>query len=569
MSVEENPQFKDRKSVDSLILPDGSRSGESGITRRHMMARGAQGLALLGAGSLLAACGSSSSTGGAATGGSSTTGGGGKPVKGGALTVGMVTAGSAETLNPGAAGPWVDLLRIYQLYDFLFQPGPGQNFSEVEPRLATEAEPNKDASAWTLQLRDGVTWHDGKPFTADDVVWSIKSWSSASNYAHGYAAPFIDFKKVRKRGKLAVEIPLLKPTAQFPTLLMIYSLAMIQDGATPKSLSTNPVGTGPFKFVSFTPGSQSVFARNDSYWEGGGKPYVDEVIVNSSFQDDTSRYNALQGGQIDIAAVFPPNFARQQQEGGPINVLSSPSGQGYGFPMRIDKGPFTDQRVREAMKLLCDRKALIDGVFSGFGQPGNDLEGAFTQYFADDLKAEFDVEKAKSLLKAAGQEDLSVTLQTSNAGVGYVEAATLYAQQAEAAGVKVNVEQISPSTYFTEAGGYLSNPFRVISGNSWPSMTQVASTYYVTGAPYDETGWTKQPGGGNQALISAASASLDENKAEELWHEFQVETFEKNGMLLWAFLDFVDAASSKVEGLSAGIANPLNNFRLLDAWMSS
>jgi peptide/nickel transport system substrate-binding protein len=533
------------------------------------MTYGGQGLALLGVGSLLAACGSTvgNTSGGTATGATSL--GGGKPVPGGKLTVGAISGGASESLDPGVAGIWASILRVYQLYDYLFQPGPGKEFSTLEPRMATSAEPNKDASVWTIKLRSGITWHDGKPFTADDVVWSVKSWSNSANYAHGFLAPFVDFKRVRKLDKLTVEIPLIRPTAEFPSMLTTLQCAMVQDGATPADLARNPVGTGPFKYVSFQPGYQSVFARNPEFWEGNGKPYVDELIVNSTFQDETSRYNALLGGEIDVSVAFPANYARQQQSSQQVNLLSSPGGQAYNIVMRLTKPPFTDPRVVEAMKLLTDRQALIDGVLPGYAQVGNDLQGRFAPYYASDLKAEYDVEKAKSLLKAAGQENMAVTLQTSTASPGFVESATLYAQQAAAAGVKINVETVSPATYFTPAGGFLSRAFGQVNASSWPSMTSVAAGYFLPGAAYEETGWTEQPGGGNQKLLSAAIAETDKNKAQELWHEFQTEVFEKDGHIVWSYFDFIDAASKNVQGLSAGIANPLNNFRLLDGWVTS
>jgi peptide/nickel transport system substrate-binding protein len=540
----------------------------SHMTRRQLMNYGAQGAALLGAGSLLAACGGSAGgTGG--TGGGSTAIGGGKPVKGGKLNVGMITGGTAETMNPGIAITYTDYARVYNLYDYLFMPGPGKELQNLEPRLATAAEPNKDATSWTFKLREGVTWHDGKPFTADDVLWTIKTWESESNYGYGFTSQFIDFKRVRKHGKYTVEIPMLRPAAEFPTILPLISLAIIQDGATPTDLAKKPIGTGPFKFVSFKPGYQSVFARNDDYWEGGGKPYLDQLIVDSSFQDETSRYNALISGQIDVAPVFPANYARQQQSSRQVNVLTSPSGGGYAFVMRITKPPFDDQRVVEAMKLLCDRQALIDGVFPGYADVGNDILGRYSDYFDESLKAEYDVEKAKSLLKAAGQENLSLTLMTSAAAPGFNEAATLYAQQAAKAGVNINVEVTSASTYYTPAGGYLTRPFSETNYSTLSSMTALCAQSFVTGAAVDETGWAEQPGGGNQKLIGEAMAALDPTKARELWREVQTEWFNKDGHLWWSYPAYIDAANKNVAGLSSGVFLPLNNFRFRDAWLAS
>jgi peptide/nickel transport system substrate-binding protein len=544
-------------------LPDE----QSNLTRRQLMTYGGQGLAVLGAGSLLAACGSSTTGPGTATGHTSL--GGGKPVKGGKLTVGMISGGSAETLNPGVAITYTDILRIFQVYDFLFMPKPGKEVDVLEPRLATAAEPNKDSTVWTFKLRKGVTWHDGRPFTADDVVWSINSWGTTANYANAFVKQFIDFKKVRKLDKYTVEVPLQHPSGQFPSLLTLVNFGIIQNGATPASLGRHAVGTGPFKFVSFNPGYQSVFARNEDYWEDNEKPYVDELVVNSSFQDETSRYNALVGGQTDVSPVFPANYARQQQSSQQVNVISSQSGQLYAIVMKITKPPFNDQRVVEAMKLLCDRQALIDGSLPGYAQVANDVAGRYTQYFAEDLKAEYDVEKAKSLLKAAGQENLTVTLPTSSATPGFIEAATLYAQQAQAAGVTVNVDQTSAATYYTEAGGYLTRPFGETNISTLASMTAVTAAFFLPGAAYEETGWSEQPGGGNQALISQAIGESDPGKAAELWHEVQSEWFKQDGRIIWSWPDYVDGANANVAGLSAGAFLPLNDFRFLDAWITS
>jgi peptide/nickel transport system substrate-binding protein len=570
MNKDRDPHVDDLTSAGDASRPGDRRAFKgSDLTRRQLMTYGGQGLAILGAGSLLAACGSSTSSSGSTTAGGTTSVGGGKPVKGGKINIGMITGGSAETVDPGIAVSYSDQLRVAQLYDFLFQSGPGDEFHKLEPRLATSAEPNKDATVWTFKLREGVTWHDGKPFDADDVIWTIQSWSKPTNYAGAYAAAFIDFKKVRKLDKYTVEIPMIQPAAQFPTVTTLWNLAVIQKGATPADLAKNPIGTGPFKFVSFKPGSQSVFVRNDNYWEGNGKPYLDEVVVNTTFQDETSRYNALVGGEIDVSPLFPGNYARQQQSSQQVNVLNSPSGQAYAFTMRVDKGPFADVRVRQAMKLMCDRQALIDGTFPGYAQPGNDVEGRFGQYFASDIKPEFDVEKAKALLKEAGQENLSLTLPTAGAYPGFVESATLFAQQAEGAGVKINVEQVSAATYFTEPGGYLTRPFGQVNSNTWPSLSVVAATSFTSNSAYPEIGWAEQPGGGNQALLKQAMGELDPTKAQDLWHEVQAEWAEKGGYLVWGFVDNIDAAGKKVAGLTAGIANPLNNFRLLDAWLTS
>jgi peptide/nickel transport system substrate-binding protein len=530
------------------------------LTRRRLLSAGAKGAFALGAGSLLAACGASGSS-------SHTTSlGGAKPVRGGTLTIGMITGGTAETLVPGSALVYDDIMRANQIYDYLFFAG--DDIKSLVPTLATSAEPNADATKWTFHLRDGVHWHDGKPFTADDVVWTIKSWASPANFMSGGAGLFVDYKGVRKRDPLTVEVPMFRPCAQFPSFTSFVNAAIIQNGATTKSLSAHPIGTGPFKFVSFTPGTESVFERNPNYWRDPDKPYVDKLVINSSFTDETSRNNALLSGQTDVSPIYPFPFAKQQQSGGQVNLLRSPGTAAYYFTMRVDKGPFTDNRVRQALKLIIDRNAMVSNIFAGYGTVGNDTYSKYQQY-AVDVPPMHDIEKAKSLLKAAGREGMSVTLQTAPGVPGQVESATLLSEQAKAAGMNINVQQVAVATYFTSAGGFLTRSFGNDSGETVQSATIWAAFQLLKGASEPETGWPNQPGGGNQPLLNSAVAELNTTKAASLWDQAWHQQISEGGHIIWGWPDWIDACATHVRGLTAGKGGPMNNFRILDGWLAS
>jgi peptide/nickel transport system substrate-binding protein len=536
---------------------DGRR--ELQVSRRQFVASGVAGALALGG----VACGSAKTR--STTSNKADTG---KPVRGGTFTVGMITAGAAETLDPGVSIALVDTLRCEQLYNLLFEPGP--DIKTLVPRLATSAEPNKDATVWTFQLRPGVEWHDGKSFTADDVVYNFQLWGKSSNYNNALFAGTVDFKSVRKRGPLTVEVPLLKPVAQFPSILSFSEPFIVQAGATKASFRTNPIGTGPFKFESFDPGKQSVFVRNPNYWEDNGKPYVDRVVINSSFSDETARLNALLGGQLNVLSWVPPTVASTHKSSSQLKILSAHSPDPYVILMRVDKGPFADVRVRQALKLIADRQALVETALSGWGVPANDLIGVGCEYHLDLPAPKQDIEKAKSLLNAAGQSDLSFSLPTSNAVPGFVEAATIYAQQCSEAGVKCNVKNIPASTYYTSSAGFLTRPICMDNGTTYQSLTALYQTWYATGAPYNETFWGhQQPGGAEaQKLITQAIAELDPSKAADLWHEVQMQQFNEGGTLAYANVDYIDAVAPKVHGLKATPARNLNNGRLLDGWIA-
>jgi peptide/nickel transport system substrate-binding protein len=555
------------------------QAGLGGISRLDFL-RGAAGLGLaVGAGGFLAACGgggsSSSGTSAAGVAGTAISDAlpGGTPVKGGTFTVGMLTLGSAENLFPGTAVPNPDVARGFSLYNFLFYPNEGQNLYPLVPGLAESAEPNADATLWTFKLRDGVTWHDGKPFGANDVVYNIQTlWSDPTkNYSASFLAGLVDFKGVKAVDKLTVQVPLVIPSAQFPSIFAWFNFGLLQEGATPESTAQNPIGTGPFKFQSFTPGQKSVFVRNENYWETG-KPYVDTLVIDSSFTDNNAMLNALLSGQINLLVGPALQQVSQQVSAKQVQILRSASASNtYAFGMRVDEGPFADNRVRQGFKLMTDRQALVNGALAGFGTPGNDLQGPNTEFFGADMKSAFDPEKAKSLFQEAGVAGTTYTLPVANVLPGMVESATIWAEQAKAAGIKIDLKTLQPGDYWTSAGGAYTRPFSIQVAQALPSLTGQYRSLIQKDAPYWDTHWGAQPNGGAAAndLILQAEATLDATKAADLWRQVQQAQIDQGGYVVWGWLPYIDFAAKNVRGLKASSALPFNNFRFQDGWIEA
>ena len=190
-------------------------------------------------------------------------------------------------------------------------------------------------------------------------------------------------------------------------LLAEYTFGIVPADYDPK----NPVGTGPFKYKSFTPGKNSVFTKYDDYW--GDKAFVDELHIQD-FADPSAQVNALQAGQVQTIDNLPYNLIDTVKgQGG--QIIEAETGAWVPFTMRVDVKPFSDVRVRQAMRLICDRQQMIDNALSGKGTLGNDLYAPFDPAYAKDLpQREQDIDQAKSLLKQAGQEGLQVQLFTGD-----------------------------------------------------------------------------------------------------------------------------------------------------------
>lgn len=487
---------------------------------------------------------------------------GSKPVRGGRLNVGVISGGSAETLDPGLVLTTPDGLRTYALYDRLFEQY--DDLGTIRPGLALEATSNATADVWTLQLRKDVVWHDGRPFAADDVLWTLKAWSDPRSYANQFVAGLVDFGGIRKRGQDVVEIPLRVPVAQFPSLLTFYNMGVVPDGTTD---FTKPVGTGPFRFESFEPGRQSIFSANRDYWNDP-YPYVDELVIDSSFTDETPRLNALLSGAINVMPLAPPAIAKAYVDSPQATVLQAKSPINMLFSMRVDRGTFADVRVRQALRLCIDRQAMVDIALSGFGSVSSDLLGAGCDYFADDLVREQDLDQARFLLKSAGAEGLTFDLPTANVAPGYVESATLFAQQAKAAGVTVNVKTGPPGNYF--GGDYLTREIGQDQSLSAPSLTQHYRTFFSLNGGYNTTHWGEQDGGGAaQDMMMAAIAEADPDRANELWRAVQQQQFDSGGQIAFCAQDSIDLVAPTVQGLKAGPGPTLNNWRLLTGWVAS
>lgn len=245
-----------------------------------------------------------------------------------------------------------------------------------------------------------------------------------------------------------------------------------------------PVGTGPFNLVSFTPGQQSVMARNPDYWDDP-KPYLDKIIT-VNVAEETAQIDGLVSGQFDAIDYLSAGSARVLASvkglGAPRIVISNMTGGWAPFTMRVDRTPHSDVRVRTALKLAIDRPAMIDRVFEGYGQVGNDVFGIFDQAYDPGLflQRHQDLEQAQSLLKAAGYPDLAVQLITTANAPGEVLAADVFADQASGAGIRTRVVNQPVTPYF--ARSYLKAPFSQDYWPYWPYLTNVAEDT-ITGCP--------------------------------------------------------------------------------------
>ena len=535
--------------------PDGT---DRHLDRRTFLRSAAIGGAMLAGGALLEACGSGSSnsspgtTPGSGTSSSSTSSAPAK--KGGNLRVGLTGGSSSDTLNPFFGGiSAIGTARAQQLYQPLVQLS---NEAQTQYVLAEEIVPHGSTSEWYIKLRKGVTFHDGKPFGADDVLYTLRTILNPKKPLGGATvlAP-VNLKGLKKIDEHTVSVPMTSPFGSFVDQLASfwYFLYIAPNGWTDKD---KPNGTGPFKYQSFTAGQQSVFARNENYWKPG-LPLLDTVTI-IDFNDPTAVQNALTSGAIDATGQLSGAQMKILQQTQGITAVPSKTGSIEPFTMRVDMKPFDDVNVRQALRLCIDRPAFINTTLDGFGTVAADVTSPWDPDYDTSLKREQDNDLAKSLLKKSGHNgDLTVTLNTSLAiNSSALNMATVLKQQAAAVGITININQVSPGSFFGP-NYYTKVAFAQIYYNYSPYLAQVAQTFLPT-SPYKEVHFN-DPTYTN--LYAQANKTQSASLRKEILHKMQQIDFTQGGYIIPCFVDSLDAYSSKVSGYQSGkVGEPMGNF---------
>jgi peptide/nickel transport system substrate-binding protein len=502
----------------------------------------------------LAGCGGSSSS--KSTAASSTSSAAGTPRHGGTLHVGMSTGGPSDTLDPNAAVSTVDAARADNLFDHLTTLGIG---GETQMELAESFEPNADATLWTIKLRRGVTWHDGSPFGADDVIYTLRRIGAPKSTLAGTSTVAVmNLPGLKKIDQYTFQIPLTVPIADLAPSFNIFYMAIVKDGT--KSF-THPIGTGPFKFQSWKAGESSTFIRNPNYWKTP-MPYVDQLVL-TTITDNTARLNALTGGQVDAIELLTFAQAKSMQNSGQIKLLAPAAANIVPMTMAVDTPPFTDVRVRQAFRLIAGRPQLVAIAQDGFGTVGNDLFGKGFPYYDSSLPQRGqDIEKAKSLLKQAGHSSLSVTLNTSSVAPGMLESATAFAAQAKSANVTVTLNNIPAADFY--GSGYLKYGFGQTQWNA-DTVPQWMEQAVIKGAPYNETHWDVPS---FNKMFNQARAELDAAKRQTLYDDLQSILWNEGGYLIWGFVPFIDGLAHNVQGATPNPAQDLSNYMFRQYWLS-
>ncbi|MCM8749336.1 peptide-binding protein [Thermomicrobiaceae bacterium CFH 74404] len=327
----------------------------------------------------------------------------GQPRRGGVWRMALHANPTAYPITiPGALA---DLLVNKTIYNCLTQYQLKDNQIEVVPDLAESWEANDDLTEYTFTLKQGVKWHDGQPFTAEDVKFTFDAILNP-NVNAALRGPVSSIDRVEVVDEYTVRFVLKRPFAPFPVMLG-YNQAIVpkhllegKDLNQPTEFIANPVGTGPFKFKEFVQGSHLEVVANPDYFDGA--PYLDGIVFKV-IPDGNARVAQVRAGEVDFAVIEPPQVdALQGAEN--VEIREAPQVNYYFFAVNHSVPRLQDVRVRRALSHAIDKQAIVERVLRGYGQvatgPINPLLGDY--YNPDVTTYEYDMEKAAALLEEAG-----------------------------------------------------------------------------------------------------------------------------------------------------------------------
>jgi len=402
------------------------------------------------------------------------------PKRGGTLEVSITDTSTTDRLDPSIPLNTNDILSQNLIYDPLVMTDA--NF-KVHPGLAKSWDANSKGTVWQFRLRDGVQFHDGSAFTADDVVWSLRRAVDPKGQGTGLPqfTPSMTPAGIKAVGKNIVRIELKIPNFFLPNLLAgFYTLVAKKDTKDWKK----PVGTGPFMVESFQPGKLFEARANPHYWRSGF-PYLDGIRL-VAVPDQATKVQTVVNGTAHVGDSTEPKFVAQVMNSGAATVVSARGGAVPMFVFQGDKKPFTDVRVLQALKLLVDRKRMANSVYFGHAIPSADVPIPVTDpYYPKGIKPlTRDPEKARSLLKQAGYSDLTLNIFTAQLFPGLTDLPVLYKEMARDGGVTVNVKNTPVQTYISSI--VLHRPAFM---DVWTRQHTMALVplLYTAGSPYNET----------------------------------------------------------------------------------
>ncbi|AKB27703.1 Oligopeptide ABC transporter, periplasmic oligopeptide-binding protein OppA [Methanosarcina siciliae T4/M] len=464
-----------------------------------------------------------------------------------ALTTGPDTGGSLDPSISWEGWP----MRRTGIYETLFSYNENMT---LQPELATGYK-QLNETAWRIQLRRNVSFHDGTVMDADTVIYSINRVLAPSN---SRSSEYSFIKNIYKTDDYTIVLETNEPYA--PTILMFTDTIMSIVSPNASDLDKEPVGTGPYMFVSFEPGSSIELVKNPAYW--GEEPKIDRIIIQYS-KDAAARTLLLKSGDVDLTRDILQSEYQNLEDDPDIEILSRETLRTYFMYINEGKAPFDDVRVRQALNYALDRQEIVDTALEGVaGSPATGIFPDIMPWSANyKIEAyEYNPEKALELLAEAGikpgsderlyynGEPFTIEIQTYTKQAAHQPMAEVIATQFEKISIPVTIKIAETNSISADA----------VAGNydlalySW-GVAPVGDPDYFVSSHFLSTGtyasnWLRYSNPQVDEWILEARAETDKEKRTELYDMIQEQVQNDAVLVCIAYKNEIDGGSPDLKG---------------------
>ncbi|MCI6552957.1 MAG: ABC transporter substrate-binding protein [Lachnospiraceae bacterium] len=399
----------------------------------------------------------------------------------------------------------------FNIFEGLVKPDSEGN---LIPAVASEYHPSEDGRVYTFTLRDGIKFHDGSPVTVEDVKYSMEKCADAGR-GEPLIAAFSNLESVNTPDDKTIEIFLKEPDTEFAAELANVAAAIIP--ASNSEPDTNPIGTGPYKFVSRSPQESFVVERFDEYWGEGA--HIENVTFKVCANADSIVMD-LEGGSIDMFARVTAAQAAELSD--KFEVLEGTMNLVQALYLNNEAEPFDDIRVRQALCYAASSQEIMDFVSGGKGtEIGSSMFPAFGKYYMEELKDTYqqDLEKAKSLLAEAGYgEGLSFTITVPSNYQQHIDTAQVLAEQFKAVGAEARIQLVEWESWLSDVYAGRNYQATVVGVDASSLTARALLERFESGHPGNFINFNNKE---YDAAVRAAIASTDDAQKTGYYKECQ------------------------------------------------
>lgn len=535
-------------------------SDRKGFTRREVLKMGAAGVGLVALGPFASACGSSTPSSAAST-------APGTAKTGGSLIMGRhfqptVQAAGLDPHNVDVSSG--NVYTLDKMYESLYTTDAT---GKLLPLLVADSSVSSDGLVYTLTLKDGVTFNDGKAMTAEDVAWSL----NRARLSETGSMSFLNFaiEDVKAKGAATVEITLSQPWAPLLSDLSIYSDAILPKdlrGMSEEEFFTNPIGTGPFMLESWEQeGAVITLTRNPNYWQSG-KPYLDEVVFKL-ITDDNQRMLQLQSGEVQIIDGVPPAQVEALKGDSKLSVGIYPAWSVDLFLFNEKVKYYADRNVRRAIVQTIDTAKVVEATTYGTSQAGGSFFPPSLEYYdpatpvlgydlaaakADLAKSAFPNGFKSDILIPSGDKVWALTAQIIQAG-------------AKELGIDYTITQLDTSAYQNAFRNFEYETFINNAINDITDPDEMASFQCDAENGGSDSFWTGYNNPEVVKLVRAAAGEMDSQKRGEMYQQIQALVAQDAPYVPLSYPPSLYANSTTVKGFAV---NPAGAYSLESVWLA-